>query len=101
MKYQRQDGLFHDILDNPETFVESTAAEMMAYTIYRGVKWGYLDDKYIPAADLIRDAINSRVDEEGFVQGAADAPQFTKSGISPEGQAFFILMEAAAEDYYK
>ena len=101
MKYQRQDGLFHDILDNPETFVESTAAEMMAYTIYRGVKWGYLDKKYIPAADRIRDAINSRVDEEGFVQGAADAPQFTKSGISPEGQAFFILMEAAAEDYYK
>jgi len=101
MKYQTPDGLFHDILDDPGTFVESTAAEMMAYTIYRGVKWGYLDKSFIPAADRIRNAINARVDEDGFVQGAADAPQFTASGISPEGQAFFILMEAAAEDYHR
>jgi rhamnogalacturonyl hydrolase YesR len=98
MKYQRPDGLFHDILDDPTTFVESCSSAMMAYTIYRGVDWGYLDKSYIPLADKIRKTLNEKIDKEGFLQGAASAPQFTESGVSPEGQAFFILMETAAKE---
>jgi hypothetical protein len=31
----------------------------------------------------------------------AGAPHFNASGVSPEGQAFFILMETAAQEYYE
>ena len=100
LKYQLADGLFHDILDEESTFVETNTAQMMAYSIYRGVQWGFLDKQYLSAADRMRVAANAKVDEFGFVRDVAGAPQFTESGVSPEGQAFYILMEAAAEDYY-
>ena len=32
----------------------------------------------------------------GFVVGGCAAPTFDRPGISPEGQAFFILMESVA-----
>jgi unsaturated rhamnogalacturonyl hydrolase len=49
LKFQRTDGLFHDVLDDPSTFVETNAAQMFVYAL--------------------------------------------------EGQAFFLLMEAAYRDY--
>ena len=101
LKYQTADGLFHDVLDEKETFVETNAAQMMAYSIYRGAQWGFLDTSHIEAADRMRAAANAKVDDTGFVRDVAGAPHFNSSGVSPEGQAFYILMEAAAEDYYK
>jgi len=96
LAFQLDNGLFHDILDEPVTFVETNNAQMMAYSIYRGVTEGMLEEKYIAAADKMRQAANAMVDENGFVQGVAGAPSFDAFGISPEGQAFYILMETAA-----
>lgn len=102
LKYQLDNGLFYDVLDEGETsFVETNCAQMIAYSIYRGVTGGYLDKKYIPAADRMRAAANDKVDHLGLVQGVAGAPAFNFYGVSPEGQAFYILMEAAASDYEK
>ena len=101
LKYQLENGLFHDILDDNTSFVETNAAQMMAYSIYSGVTGGGLDKKYILAADKMREAANSRVDDMGFVQGVAGAPTFDYSGISSEGQSFYILMETAAVNYEK
>ncbi|MFF2483939.1 glycoside hydrolase family 88 protein [Paenibacillus sp. NPDC058071] len=96
MRYQREDGLFHDVLDNPETFVETNAAQMFAYTIYTGVKEGWLDERYLANANRMRSAANAKVDEQGFVTGVCGSPMFDRSGTATEGQAFFILMEAVA-----
>ena len=38
------------------------------------------------------------VDAYGLVQGVCGAPGFDHAGTAPEGQAFFLLMEAAARD---
>jgi unsaturated rhamnogalacturonyl hydrolase len=100
IQYQREDGLFHDVLDNPLSFVETNVGQMIAYTIYRGVKAGYLDTTYLVYADKAREAAYSRVDEYGFVRGVCGMPFFNASGVAAEGQAFFILMEAAARDLY-
>lgn len=98
--YQRPDGLFHNILDDPASFVETNVAQMVAYTIYRGVKSGYLDKSYLPRADKAREAAYSKVDEFGFVRDVCGMPFFTAPGVAAEGQAFFLLMEAAARDLY-
>jgi rhamnogalacturonyl hydrolase YesR len=92
---QRADGLFHNEPDNPGTFVETNLASMLAYAIYESVRDGSLPDMYLPAADRMRAAVRTRVDRFGFVQGVAGAPGFDRPGISTEGQAFFVLMEAA------
>lgn len=98
LKFQRPDGLFHDILDEPETFVETNAAQMLSYSMYRGVGGGWLDPAYRTYADRIREAVYRKVDQFGLVQGVCGAPNFDRPGTATEGQAFFLLMEAAAED---
>jgi rhamnogalacturonyl hydrolase YesR len=98
LKHQREDGLFHDILDNPSTFVETNAAQMLAYSIFRGVQGGWLDKSYQAAADKMREAAYKKVDGFGFVQGVCGAPNFDHAGTATEGQAFFLLMEAAYSD---
>lgn len=101
LKYQRTDGLFHDVLDDTSSFVETNIAQMVAYTIYRGVKAGYLGKEYLQYADKARAAAYSKVDEYGFVRDVCAMPDFISPGIAPEGQAFFILMEASARDLYE
>ena len=95
LKLQRGDGLFHDVLDDPDSFVEVNVAQMMAYTIFRGVKEGYLEEKYIPAAQAIYRAASAKVDRYGLVQDVCGSPNFDAPGTAPEGQAFYLLMDAA------
>ena len=95
LAHQRDDGLFHDILDDPATFVETNTAQMLSYAIYRGVKAGTLDSTYLQHADRMREAVYLKVDLFGLVQGVCGAPHFDRSGTATEGQAFFLLMEAA------
>lgn len=98
LKYQREDGLFHDILDDPSSFVETNTAQMLAYSIFRGVKGGWLDKSYLNYGQKMRTAAYGKVDSFGLVQGVCGAPNFNRSGTATEGQAFFLLMEAAYRD---
>ena len=43
----------------------------------------------------MRRAAHGKVDERGYVQGVCGAPFFDSPGRATEGQAFFLLMEAA------
>ena len=93
---QRADGLFRDVLDRPESFVETNLGQMLAFSIYTGVAGGWLPASYAPAADRMRAAARAKVDPYGFVQGVCGAPSFDHAGVAAEGQAFFLMMEVAA-----
>jgi unsaturated rhamnogalacturonyl hydrolase len=92
---QRPDGFFHNYVDQPDTFVEVNLGQMLAFSIYEGIRGGWLPRSYLEAADRVRKAARARVDQYGLVQGVAGAPDFNHPGVSPEGQAFFLMMEAA------
>ena len=77
---------------------ETNLAQMLAYTIYRGVAGGWLDAAYLAPADRMRRAAHDKVDAYGLVQDVCAAPHFDRPGTAPEGQAFFLLMEAAYSD---
>lgn len=96
LPYQAENGLFHDILDDEFTFFESECTEMFAYSIYKMVLLGLGDERWLAAADRARAAVCSRVDESGILQGCAGSPSFETEGTSVEGQAHWIMMEAAA-----
>ena len=101
LAHLRPDGLFHDVIDDPATFVETTAGLMLAYAIYRGMQAGWLEGSYAVSAGLMRAAGYAKVDENGILQGAAGAPDFQHQGTSAEAQAFLILAEAAYQDYLR
>jgi rhamnogalacturonyl hydrolase YesR len=95
LQHQRPDGLFHDVVDQPATFVETNLAQMLAFAIYEGVAAGWLAASYRQHADRMRAAARQKMDSDGYVQGACGAPNFNRPGVSTEAQAFCILMETA------
>ena len=97
LTHQRTDGLFHNVVDQPETFVETNLAQMLAFAIYEGVQDGWLPPNYRGDADRMRLAARKKMDDHGYVQGVCGAPDFDRPGNSTEGQSFCILMEAAVE----
>jgi rhamnogalacturonyl hydrolase YesR len=101
LKYIREDGLFHNVVNKPETFVEVNLSQMLSYTIFRGVGAGYLDSGYLEKAEKMRKAANEHVDNMGYVQNVCGVPNFDRPYVAPEGQAFYLLMETAAKDFKK
>ena len=95
LAHQRRDGLFHDVVDDRSTFVETNLAQMLAWTIYRGVAGGWLAAALRARAEAMRDAVLGKVDASGLVQGVCGSPSFDRAGTAAEGQAFFLMMEAA------
>jgi rhamnogalacturonyl hydrolase YesR len=95
LAHQRPDGLFYNVVDQPTTFVETNLAQMLAYAIYEGIAQGWLATSYREHANTMRAAARAKMDELGFVEGVCSAPNFDRPGISTEGQAFCIMMEAA------
>jgi unsaturated rhamnogalacturonyl hydrolase len=67
----------------------------LSFSIYTGIKAGWLDNSYRQKADIMRQAARAKVDDYGIVQGACGSPGFDKSGTSTEAQSFFLLMESA------
>jgi len=96
LAHQRADGLFGNVVDEPDSFAETNLAQMLAYAIYEGVRGGWLPTDYLAPAARMRSAARAKVDRDGFVQGVAGAPTFDRPGVSAEGQSFFLMMEAAA-----
>lgn len=95
LAHQRSDGLFHNYVDQGDTFIETNLAQMLAYMIYCGVSANWLDRDYVAHAEKMWAAARAKVDEFGYVQGVCGAPSFDKPGRATEGQAFFLRMEAA------
>ena len=84
----------YDKITEPN-FEETTLPAMLAYTIYTALRSGWLDASYKAPADKMRAAVYANVDELGLLQNASKAPRFNTPGTSPEGQAFFLMMEGA------
>ncbi len=99
LAHRRQDGLFHDVVDEPETFVESNLGQMLAFSIFTGVHGGWLNRKWLPEALVMREAAIAKIDEWGILQGACGSPFFDRPGTSTEAQAFTIMMEVAAAPF--
>jgi rhamnogalacturonyl hydrolase YesR len=70
LKYQGDDGMWHQLIDRPESFKESSGTAMFTFAMIRGVKHGWLKDKtYLKAARKGWLALTERVDDEGNLSG--------------------------------
>jgi rhamnogalacturonyl hydrolase YesR len=93
LKFQNDDGLFYDTLDDPKTFKESTAAAMTAAYIYRGIAEDFVGIEMKKYADKAFTAVTKRINTYGFITGAVNQDTFTE-GVSAEAQAFYIIADA-------
>ncbi len=88
-------GIFHNIVDDPDSFAEGNLAQMLAYAILTGVSDGWLPRSYEPIGRSLVGSARGLVDEHGFVRQVCGAPHFDHQGTSAEAQAFFLLATAA------
>ncbi len=95
LRYMRNDYLFHNIINDPSTFVETSLAMRIADSIFKGVEAGWLDRDYLDTASNMRNAIYGKVNEFGYVTGVPGPPAYSLPARSSEGQAFFLMMEAS------
>lgn len=99
LKFISEDGVCHDTLDNPESIIGINAVSMVSAAIFRALAAGYLDDQYAETALRLRNSLHEKVDPYGFVYGVCGVPDNNKTGISANGQSFFLMMEAAYYDW--
>ncbi|MBN2180693.1 MAG: glycoside hydrolase family 88 protein [Sedimentisphaerales bacterium] len=70
LKYQGDDGMWHQLIDHPESFKESSGTAMFTFAMIQGVKDGRLKDKaYAQAARKGWLALTERVDDKGNLSG--------------------------------
>lgn len=63
-------GLWHQLLDRPDSYLETSASAMFTYAIARGVNRGWLDARaYGSLLSLAWNAVAQRVNEQGQVEG--------------------------------
>ena len=68
--FQSGQGFWHQLLDRSDSYLETSATAIYAYCFARGVNKGWLDAKaYAPAAILAWNAVTTKVNEQGQVEG--------------------------------
>src|SRR3954466_6803274 len=68
--YQSGSGLWHQLLDREDSYVETSATAIFAFAFARGINRGWLDARaYAPATLLAWNAITTKVNTKGQVEG--------------------------------
>ena len=93
-----EDGYSHCTYGDPATHVAMNGALILAGVLYRLLSKNLIDrGRYLPIANRLRMSFHQRVDEYGFVEDVARRNPYIRS--SPNGQSFFLIMEAACRDF--
>ena len=68
-RVQSGTGLWHQLLDRPDSYLETSASAMYAYALARAVNRGWLDRRvYAPVAVLAWNAVTTKVSAAGEVE---------------------------------
>lgn len=68
-EYQGSNGMWNQLIDEPDYWVETSGSAMFTFAFIKGVKNGWLDaEEYAPAARKAWMALVSYVDEKGAVK---------------------------------
>jgi unsaturated rhamnogalacturonyl hydrolase len=71
VRYQRADGLWPTVMDQPDFYPETSGSAGIACGILMGVRQGLLDPSLKQAADRTTEAVLGKIDEHGIVSGVS------------------------------
>jgi rhamnogalacturonyl hydrolase YesR len=66
-RYQDTSGMWHQVLDRPESYLESSVTAMYVYTIAKAVNEGWINKRFITIAQRGWDALAKKVTADGQV----------------------------------
>jgi len=89
--------LWHQLLDKPDTFLETSATAIYVYSIARGINRGWLDPlTYGPMVSLAWNAVAKKVNAQGQVEGTCVG---TGMGFDPAFYYYRPTSPLAAHGY--
>ena len=97
LQYQSEGGLWRQLVDKPESWLETSSTGMFAYAMVTGVKRGWLDEKtYGPAARRAWLALVAELDNENNVKDVCVGTNkgFQEVGADLDKQLQFYLARA-------
>lgn len=68
-KYQSSWGLWHQLLDKEDSYLETSCSAMFTYAIARAVNKGYIDKRYSSIAEKGWEGIITKIHPEGQIEG--------------------------------
>ena len=91
------DGFWHQLLDRPETYEETSATAIFAYALAHGVNEGWLEaTTFGPVAQLAWEAVSTKINQKGEVEGVCVG---TGMGFDPAYYAYRPVSVKAAHGY--
>jgi unsaturated rhamnogalacturonyl hydrolase len=66
-RYQDPSGMWHQILDRPDSYLESSVTAMFVYTVAKAVNEGWIDKRFISIAQNGWDALAKKVTADGQI----------------------------------
>jgi len=94
---QSGSGFWHQLLDRPDSYLETSATAIFTYSIARSINRGYVNASvYGPMVLLAWNAVSTRVNEKGQVEGTCVG---TGMGFDPAFYYYRPQNELAAHGY--
>ncbi len=69
VRYQDASGLWHQLLDRPDSYLETSCSAMFTYAIARAVNMGYIDSSYASVARRGWEGVMSKIRPDGKIEG--------------------------------
>jgi rhamnogalacturonyl hydrolase YesR len=67
-KHQDRDGMWHEVVDEPASYAETSATSMIAFSMLRGIRNGFLDRaSYQPGVDRAWKSVLARIGTDGVL----------------------------------
>ncbi|MCI3921466.1 glycoside hydrolase family 88 protein [Paenibacillus sp. TRM 82003] len=101
LRLQASNGMWHTLLDDPTSYVETSATAGFAYGLLKGVRMGVLEDAYAETGRKAAEAVLQRIAEDGTVTEvsygtaiAEDPEHYRTIPITPTayGQSLAIML---------
>lgn len=70
-RYQHKDGLWHQLMDKQDSFLETSSSAMFIYGIATAVNEGWLDESYTPIAIKAWNALVEKIRPDGQVENVS------------------------------
>lgn len=104
-QYQAASGMWHQVLDKPASFEETSCTAMFTLAIAKGVRMGWLDKNFRDAALRGWNALQTKIDADGTVSdicrgteiGFDDNFYFTRQRFKQDPRGLGAVMVAGLE----
>ena len=79
LNYQSENGLWHQILNDPDSYLETSGSAMFGLALARAINHKWISQRYIPQLMKTWEAVSAQIDENGIIYGICQGTDMGKN----------------------